>query len=144
METGNEGLDERFLDSVGKVGDVGDVCGVLRRTNVEIGVWAGRSPSDSRNFSGRCTALLKLSAEAFRPATRGDERRGEVESALFGRSLGSSSVGITGMLPLLVCEIAGPYGENRAVRVRRLSMSQSRSGTRDSSREITMDGEVLE
>lgn len=39
METGREGLDER-LRRCGNVGDIGDDCGVFRRRNVEMGVFA--------------------------------------------------------------------------------------------------------
>lgn len=39
METGREGLDER-LRRCGKVGEIGDDCGVFRRKNVEMGVFA--------------------------------------------------------------------------------------------------------
>lgn len=43
IETGCTGLHDRFRMRFEKEGDVGDPCGVLRRTNVDIGVFAVRS-----------------------------------------------------------------------------------------------------
>ena len=49
--TGNEGECIDLLTGSGNVGDVGDVVGVLRRTKLEIGVYAMRS--------GACDAMRR-------------------------------------------------------------------------------------
>lgn len=53
IQTGSDGLVDRLFLRWGKVGDVGDVDGVLRRTKVEMGIFAVRSVSDKVSFSGR-------------------------------------------------------------------------------------------
>lgn len=53
IQTGSVGLEDRFRLRFGKVGDVGDACGVLRRTKDEMGMFAVRSVSDRVSFCGR-------------------------------------------------------------------------------------------
>lgn len=84
METGSEGLDER-LRRWGKVGEMGDDCGVLRRRKVDMGVLATKSGS-RESFSGR-RLEDRLRVDERRATVRiGDMDRGEVESALRPRS----------------------------------------------------------
>lgn len=79
IDTGNDGLVERRFCRWGKVGEIGEDCGLLRRTNVEMGVFAIRSASNVSFFSVRRRRLL-LDDRVARPRS-GDEERGEDESA---------------------------------------------------------------
>jgi len=82
---------------------MGDDCGVLRRTKVEMGVFAMKSGWARFNFSGRLCDL-RPRAEDRRPTDRDWEPgQGEGFDERFGCSRRSSSLEITaGMLPLLV------------------------------------------
>lgn len=80
METGREGLDER-LRRCGKVGEMGDDCGVLRRRNVEMGVLATKSGSRD-SFSGRRLVVRPRADERRATLRIGDMDRGEVDRAL--------------------------------------------------------------
>lgn len=66
-----------------KVGDVGEFCGVLRRTYEEMGVYAMRSASES----GRCAGRL---ARRPRKEVLMGERRGDVERACNGLGQGAN------------------------------------------------------
>lgn len=78
MDTGTERLDER-RGRFGKVGEIGDDCGLRRRTKEEIGVLAMRSASRVSFFSTR--RLRPLVGGGCVSPRRGDEERGEVDSA---------------------------------------------------------------
>ncbi len=121
METGNEGLEER-LKRCGKVGEIGEDWGVLRRRNVEIGVLATRSASNV-SFAGRRADDEPNVEERCLPTIRcGDIERGEVDSAWKrrsglgqlwvisvsltrdGRLSASPSCATDGKLPRLICD----------------------------------------
>jgi len=88
IETGCEGLTDR-LTRWGKVGEIGDDCGVLRRRKEEIGILAMRSESAKVNFSGRLElVVVRPSAEDLCFTVRtGTEGHGEEDSALEGGCL---------------------------------------------------------
>lgn len=68
IKTGAEGDDDRLR--WGKVGEMGDDCGVRLLTYVDMGVFAMKSPSLSDSFSGRLPLLPMLRAEDRRPTVR--------------------------------------------------------------------------
>jgi len=72
MDTGAEEPMERFREWRGNVGDTGEVWGVLRRTNVDMGVFAVRFDSDSASLSGRLATAFTAMEDDLRPI-RGDE-----------------------------------------------------------------------
>ena len=85
METGCDGLEDRLV-RWGKVGEMGEDCGVLRRTKVEIGVLPNKSASTKANFSGRLEwVVVRPSAEERRPTVRcGNGGHGDDDNA-YGR-----------------------------------------------------------
>ena len=78
MDTGSDGVVARRL-RVGNVGEIGEDCGLRRRTNDEIGVLAMRSASSVSFFSTRLLRVL-FDVRCTR-LRRGDDERGEDESA---------------------------------------------------------------
>lgn len=81
METGTDGAVARRL-RVGNVGEMGEDCGLRKRTNVEIGVFAMRSASSVSFFSTRLLSVL-FDVRCTRPR-RGDVERGDDDNALGG------------------------------------------------------------
>lgn len=79
MDTGTEGLVERRFGRLGKVGDMGEDCGLRRRTKVEMGVLAMRSASRVSFLSS--LRLRPLVDGACLRLRNGEEERGELDSA---------------------------------------------------------------
>lgn len=79
MDTGSVGLVERRFGRLGKVGEMGEDCGLRRRTKLEIGVFAMRSASRVSFLSTRRLSPL-VDGGCVRPRN-GEVERGEVESA---------------------------------------------------------------
>lgn len=84
--TGNEGECVGLLMYSGNVGDVGDVVGVLRRTKLEMGVYAIRSGScDAIRRTRRLGLCDSVETDNLRPVQPlGEEGEGEIESARRG------------------------------------------------------------
>lgn len=83
MITGCDGLDDRLR--CGKVGEMGEDCGVRLRTKVEMGVLPNKSASTNDNFSGRRECVVvRPNAEDRRPMLRcGNGGHGDDDKAFW-------------------------------------------------------------
>jgi len=106
METGCVGLEDRLRRRRGKVGDVGEVWGVLRRTKVEMGVFAESSVSERVSLCGRLELLFGAMDDDLRLMIHvAGDRYGDVDRARDGTSTNSSLM--AGTLLFLAWEIVG-------------------------------------